>query len=103
MSNVVTPKVRESIYTAISNGWSDQRILNRFGISTGSLAAYKAHVTMGTWKPAKSAARPSRPSARRSARRSNRTTATRMQLSVPRKNLSVSFKGDTAFVSVTLP
>lgn len=98
MANV-TPQTRERIYQAISNDWSDQRILSTFKISQGSLAAYKAHITMGTWKPAR------RPRVAPQSRRSSSTrssTSRNMNFSVPKGNLSVTYKGNTAFVSVSL-
>jgi hypothetical protein len=95
--STLAPSVRERVYKAIADGWTTERIAKRFDLSPSSVAAFRANHSMGRWTPAKS----TRPAARKSTR-GRRTVTNRMQFSVPKSNLNVSYKGNTANITISL-
>lgn len=97
MSNL-TPSTRERVYQAINNGWTTERIVNRFHISPTSVAAFRANLTMGRWTPTLPAK-----AVRKSARKSTtRNVTNRSQFIVPTRNLKVTTKGNLSTVTISL-
>lgn len=47
MSKKANDKQRKQIVQAIRRGWDTKRIVKQFKVSSGTVGAYRAHLTMG--------------------------------------------------------